>query len=156
MSMNEEITQHLEDLENGKRKDVDDLFPKVYSEFKSIAKNYMRWERDDHTLSPTALVHEAWMKLGEQRFENRAHFFGAAAEAMRRILVESARRRNRIKRAWRKINNFITIRPRLPNVSCLWKVYCRECGKLVAIFPCGENTSGFTKGSKRKRSHAPI
>ena len=58
-----------------------------------LARAKMAREQPGHTLQPTALVHEAWLRLGEQRFENRAHFFGAAADAMRRILIERARRK---------------------------------------------------------------
>lgn len=66
---------------------------RVYAELRTIARTKMASERPGHTLQPTALVHEAWLRLGDQRFENRAHFFSAAAEAMRRILIDSARRR---------------------------------------------------------------
>lgn len=72
---------------------ADALFPLIYEELREIARVKMRREKPGHTLQATALVHEAWMRLGEQRFESRAHFFGAAAEAMRRILIDSARRR---------------------------------------------------------------
>ena len=79
------------------RKDDDDasgaLLTQVYAELRAIARAKMALEKPGHTLQPTALVHEAWLKLGDQRFENRAHFFTAAAEAMRRILISSARRR---------------------------------------------------------------
>ena len=69
------------------------LLTQVYAELRSIARLKMAGERAGHTLQPTALVHEAWLRLGDQRFANRAHFFSAAAEAMRRILIDSARRR---------------------------------------------------------------
>jgi len=65
----------------------------VYTELRQLARAKMASERFGHTLQPTALVHEAWLRLGDQRFENRAHFFSAAAEAMRRILIDNARRR---------------------------------------------------------------
>jgi len=74
-----------------------DLSTALYQELRQMAAAKMAREKPQ-TLQATALVHEAWLKLGEQRFENRAHFFGAAAEAMRRILVERARRRARLKR----------------------------------------------------------
>jgi RNA polymerase sigma factor (TIGR02999 family) len=67
------------------------LLAQVYAELRALARAKMAREQPGHTLQPTALVHEAWLKLGDQRFENRAHFFGAAAEAMRRILVDRAR-----------------------------------------------------------------
>jgi RNA polymerase sigma factor (TIGR02999 family) len=75
------------------------LLAQVYAELRSLARAKMAREAAGHTLQPTALVHEAWLRLGggsagnEQRFQNRAHFFGAAAEAMRRILIDRARSR---------------------------------------------------------------
>jgi len=69
----------------------------VYAELRKIAGAKMAREQPGQTLQPTALVHEAWMRLGDQTFENRAHFFGAAAEAMRRILVDRARRNAYVK-----------------------------------------------------------
>ena len=72
----------------------------VYDELRRLAAQKMAREVPGHTLQPTALVHEAWLRLGGENassFQNRAHFFGAAAEAMRRILVESARRKKRLK-----------------------------------------------------------
>lgn len=69
------------------------LFPLIYAELRQIARAKMAQEMPGHTLQATALVHEAWLRMGGQRFDSRAHFFGAAAEAMRRILIESARRR---------------------------------------------------------------
>lgn len=69
------------------------LLAQVYAELRQLARAKMAREQPGHTLQPTALVHEAWLRLGDQPFENRAHFFSAAAEAMRRILIESARRK---------------------------------------------------------------
>lgn len=69
------------------------LLEQVYAELRALARAKMAREQAGHTLQPTALVHEAWLRLGDQPFENRAHFFSAAAEAMRRILIESARRK---------------------------------------------------------------
>ena len=78
------------------------LLPLVYKELRQLAGAKMANEPPGQTLQPTALVHEAWLRLtggnGEARFANRAHFFGAAAEAMRRILVDNARRKGRLKR----------------------------------------------------------
>jgi RNA polymerase sigma-70 factor (ECF subfamily) len=77
------------------------LFELVYEQLRALAGGLMRGERLDHSLQTTALVHEAWMRLGgndADRWEGRAHFFGAAAEAMRRVLVDHARRRDRVKR----------------------------------------------------------
>jgi len=73
------------------------LLETLYSELRKLAAAKMSREKPQ-TLQATALVHEAWMRLGAQQFQNRAHFFAAAAEAMRRILVERARRRSRLKR----------------------------------------------------------
>ena len=75
------------------------LFPLVYDELRRLAGHKLAGESPGHTLQPTALVHEAYLRLvGDQQFDNRGHFFAAAAEAMRRILVENARRRGRLKR----------------------------------------------------------
>lgn len=79
----------------------DDLLPLVYAELRAQAVRYMRRERTDHTLQPTALVHEAYVRLiGQARvsWQNRAHFFGLAAEMMRRILVDHARKHHAAKR----------------------------------------------------------
>jgi len=73
---------------------VDGLLPLIYGELRSLAANYLRRERSDHTLQPTALVHEAYLRLVDQtqvNWQNRAHFFGMAAQMMRRILVDHAR-----------------------------------------------------------------
>ncbi|MBJ07003.1 MAG: RNA polymerase subunit sigma, partial [Verrucomicrobiaceae bacterium] len=71
----------------------DELMLAVYEELKTMARIRMSKERAGHTLQATALVHEAWMRIGDQQFENRRHFFSAASEAMRRILVDCARRK---------------------------------------------------------------
>ena len=81
--------------------------PLVYGELRKIAASYLRQERKDHTLQPTALVHEAYLRLTHQKdvaWQNRAHFFGIAAQMMRRILVDHARKRQAAKRdasAWK-------------------------------------------------------
>ena len=95
-----EVTQTLDRAQQGDPKAAEELLPLVYDELRRLAAHKMANEAAGHTLQPTALVHEAWLRLtGEEsaRFQNRAHFFGAAAEAMRRILVESARRKSRLK-----------------------------------------------------------
>jgi RNA polymerase sigma factor (TIGR02999 family) len=77
------------------------LLPLVYEELRRLAAHKMAGEASGHTLQPTALVHEAWLRLGaanQQNWQSRAHFFAAAAEAMRRILVEHARRKQSLKR----------------------------------------------------------
>jgi RNA polymerase sigma factor (TIGR02999 family) len=95
-----DVTQILKAAEQGDAQAAGQLLPLVYAELRRLAARRMAQEAPGHTLQPTALVHEAWLRLvGDEApmFENRAHFFGAAAEAMRRILVESARRKNRAK-----------------------------------------------------------
>lgn len=90
----ENITQLLIDLTNGKQNAVEDLLPLIYGELRSLAGNYLKRERSNHTLQPTALVHEAYLRLVDQTqvtWQNRAHFFGMAAQMMRRILVDHAR-----------------------------------------------------------------
>lgn len=91
--MNGDATRLLEAMQNGDGRAGEELLPLVYAELRQLARAKMAREPAGHTLQATALVHEAWLRLGEQSFENRAHFFGAAAEAMRRILVERARRK---------------------------------------------------------------
>jgi RNA polymerase sigma factor (TIGR02999 family) len=94
-----EVTRLLDAAAAGDRKAAADLLPLVYDELRALAASRMASEAPDHTLNATALVHEAYLRLiGEQHFDGRGHFFAAAAEAMRRILVESARRRNAQKR----------------------------------------------------------
>lgn len=91
-----EITRLLGAVASGDPDAMERLLPAVYGELKILAASYLRRERGDHTLSPTALVHEAYLKLVDQRsinWEGRSHFFGIAAQAMRRILVDHARRR---------------------------------------------------------------
>lgn len=90
------VTQFLIDWSKGDKNAVDELLPAVYDELKRIAAYYMSRERSNHTLQPTALVNETYLKLIDQRqvdWKNRAHFFGLAAEIMRRILVNHARDR---------------------------------------------------------------
>ena len=96
-----EITRILADIEQGNAKSTDELLPVVYNELRRLAAHKMANEPAGHTLQPTALVHEAWLKLvapTAQSWQNRAHFFGAAAEAMRRILIARARRKGRQRR----------------------------------------------------------
>jgi len=97
----ENVTQLLVELSNGNHAVVDALLPLIYDELRNLAANYLRRERRDHTLQPTALVHEAYLRLVDQRsvnWQNRAHFFGVAAQLMRRILVDHARAHNAEKR----------------------------------------------------------
>jgi RNA polymerase sigma factor (TIGR02999 family) len=95
----EEITRVLNAL-GPDNSAAEELLPLVYQELRHLAAARMAKEQPGHTLQATALVHEAWMRLAkhaEQRWENRGHFFAAAAEAMRRILIENARRKSRHK-----------------------------------------------------------
>ena len=95
-----DITRLLSAIDQGNIGAADQLLTLVYAELRQIARAKMAREQPGQTLQPTALVHEAWIRLGDQRFENRAHFFGAAAEAMRRILVEASRRKRAIRHGW--------------------------------------------------------
>jgi RNA polymerase sigma factor (TIGR02999 family) len=96
-----DVTQILQAIDSGNVKAAGELLPLVYDELRRLAGQRMRGEgAADHTLEPTALVHEAYIRLvggADPGWQNRGHFFAAAAEAMRRILIESARRRGRIK-----------------------------------------------------------
>jgi RNA polymerase sigma factor (TIGR02999 family) len=96
MTDQHEITRLLADWSNGDRQALEKLTPLVYDELRRLAGRYLRHERPGHTLQSTALVHEAYMKLVGQtsvRWQNRAHFFGIAAQMIRRILVDYARAR---------------------------------------------------------------
>src|SRR5512132_2355767 len=93
-----EVTHILEAIQQGDAKAGEELLPLVYEELRRLAAQKMAREQPGHTLQATALVHEAWLRLGDGVFANRAHFFAAAAEAMRRILIERARRKYREKR----------------------------------------------------------
>jgi RNA polymerase sigma factor (TIGR02999 family) len=92
-----EVTRILTAIEQGNAKTSEELLPLVYSELRRMAAHKMANEPAGHTLQPTALVHEAWLKLVDspaRSWQNRAHFFGAAAEAMRRLLIARARRKH--------------------------------------------------------------
>ena len=96
-----DLTQVLQAIQRGDGRASDELLPLVYNELRQLAMARMARESAGQTLQATALVHEAWLRMvgaGDRTWQNRAHFFGAAAEAMRRILVENARRKSRLKR----------------------------------------------------------
>ena len=96
-----EITQILQAVGRGEARASEELLPLVYDDLRRHARVQMARESAGQTLQPTALLHEAWLRVvgdGERQWQNRAHFFGAAAEAMRRILIENARRKSRLKR----------------------------------------------------------
>lgn len=109
MSETHNVTRILKRVEEGDLMAADSLFPLVYDELRRVASEQLAQEKPGQTLQATALVHEAWLRLVDvdyvQQWSSRRHFFGAAAEAMRRILVDKARRKNRQKHAanWRRI-----------------------------------------------------
>ncbi len=94
------ITQLLQDWSRGNQKALEELTPIVYEELRRLARSYMRRERPDHTLQSTALVHEAYARLVDQRVEwkSRSHFYAVAAQMMRRILVDHAKQHKSAKR----------------------------------------------------------
>jgi RNA polymerase sigma factor (TIGR02999 family) len=95
-----DLTHLIEAAQKGDRRAAAELLPLVYDELRRLAAAKMAAEKPGHTLDATALVHEAYLRLvGDQNFDGRGHFFAAAAEAMRRILVNHARDRERLKRA---------------------------------------------------------
>jgi RNA polymerase sigma factor (TIGR02999 family) len=96
-----DVTQLLVDWGNGDRAALDELTPLVYHELRRLASRYMRREGPGHTLQPSALVNEAFLRLVDQRdvrWQSRAHFFGVAAQLMRRVLIDCARKRTSGKR----------------------------------------------------------
>jgi RNA polymerase sigma factor (TIGR02999 family) len=101
MATPRDVTTLLGDWSRGERTALNQLLPLVYAELRRVAARQLRRERADHTLQPTALVHEVFIRLVDQRqvdWQNRAHFFGVAANIMRRILVDHARRHGARKR----------------------------------------------------------
>lgn len=91
-----DVTRILDRVQEGETKAAEELLPLVYEELRKLAAHKMAQEVPGHTLQPTALVHEAWLRLvgsSNQHWNGRGHFFAAAAEAMRRILIEAARRK---------------------------------------------------------------
>ena len=102
MPATHDLTSLLTQWANGDQRALEDLTPLVYKELRRLAASHLRRERSNHTLQPTALVHEAYLRLVDQnnpRWENRSHFYGVAARLMRQILVEYARRKKAVKRA---------------------------------------------------------
>jgi RNA polymerase sigma factor (TIGR02999 family) len=101
MAASSEVTQLLVEWQNGSQQALDALMPLVYAELRAIARRHLSRERAGHTLQSTSLVHEAYFRLIDQQrvqWQNRAHFFGIAAQMMRRILVDHARTAHRLKR----------------------------------------------------------
>src|SRR5215472_9417390 len=107
MSSTHDVTRLLTEWARGNQQALEELTPLVYGELRQIAGSYLRKERQGHTLQPTAVVHEAYIRLVRQKnpiWEDRKHFFGVAARLMRQILVEHARRRGAGKRAGRRVS----------------------------------------------------
>ena len=107
MSAGHTVTLLLVEWGKGNPQALEELTPMVYAELRKLAASYLRRERPDHTLQPTALVHEAYLRLVGQEivnWESRSHFFGVAARLMRQILVDHARRLRAGKRAGRKVS----------------------------------------------------
>src|SRR5260370_30440088 len=101
MSAAHSVTQLLDRWNDGDREALDKLMPLIYEELRKMAKRHMRQQNAGHTLQTTALIHEAYLRMVKQKekhFQNRAHFFGVAAQAMRHILVDYARARQTAKR----------------------------------------------------------
>jgi len=106
MSATHDVTQLLEQWASGDRQALEDLTPLVYKELRRLAASHLRKERKSHTLQPTALVHEAYLRLVDQNsptWKNRSHFYGVASQLMRRILVDHARKRQADKRAGQRV-----------------------------------------------------
>src|SRR5262249_26178475 len=96
MESSHDVTELLLNWNAGDRQALDDLMPRICQELQQIARRYLRGEREDHTLQTTALVNEVYLKMVDQsrvKWQNRAHFFGVAAQSMRRILIDHARGR---------------------------------------------------------------
>ena len=107
MSATHDVTRLLAEWAGGNRQALDDLTPMVYRELRQLAASNLRKERQGHTLQPTALVHEAYLRLVDQKnpnWQSRSHFFGVAAHLMRQILVDHARKRQAGKRAGHKVS----------------------------------------------------
>src|SRR6266851_9264746 len=107
LSATHDVTQLLARWANGDEGALEDLTPLVYKELRRLAASHLRRERKSHTLQPTALVHEAYLRLVDQsnpRWEDRSHFYGVAARLMRQILVEHARRKQALKRAGHRVS----------------------------------------------------
>lgn len=107
MSTTHDVTRLLTQWARGNNDALDNLTPLVYKELRQLAASQLRKERKSHTLQPTALVHEAYLRLVDQKnpnWQNRSHFFGVASQLMRRILVDHARKRQADKRAGQRVS----------------------------------------------------
>ena len=127
-----QVTQLLRSWAKGSPTALSELFPLVYDDLRILARAHMRNERQSHTLQPSALVHEAYLRLvraGDPNLRTRRHFFGAAANVMRRVLIEHARRRNAQKRNASIENSLgvaerIIASHRLPDILALNDALC--------------------------------
>jgi RNA polymerase sigma-70 factor, ECF subfamily len=107
MCATHDVTQLLAQWAKGDKQALDGLTPLVYKELRRLAASHLRKERKSHTLQPTALVHEAYLRLVDQKnpnWQNRSHFYGVASQLMRRILVDHARKRHANKRAGQRVS----------------------------------------------------
>jgi len=107
MSATHDVTRLLAEWGNGNQQALEDLTPLVYRELRQLAASCLRRERQDHTLQPTAVVHEAYLRLVDQKnpsWQSRSHFFGVAARLMRQILVDHARKKQADKRAGQRVS----------------------------------------------------
>lgn len=141
---NIEITQMLIELTGGNKDVVNQILPHIYDELRRLAGGYLRRERSDHTLQPTALVHEAYMKLIDQRqvrWQSRAHFFGIAAQVMRRILMDHARKHIADKRGGRA--------EKLPLEEEILNVSHDRSADLVALDEALDNLAKFDEQKAR-------
>ena len=139
LPMPKDVTQLLLEWSNGNKAALDQLMPVVYDELRHLAARYLSMERSNHTLQPTALVHEAYLQLVDESrvaWQGRAHFFGAAAQLMRRILVDHARERNAVKRgggALKVTLNEALAVPELPDLDLV--ALDRALNDLAALDP---------------------
>jgi RNA polymerase sigma factor (TIGR02999 family) len=138
-----DVTHLLKQVANGNGEAVGKLIPLVYDELHRVAENRLRLERPDHTLQPTALVHEAYMKLVLQRdanWQSRAHFFAVASNLMRRILIDYARGRVRAKRGGK--------RAKLP-LEKIFVISRGRCDELLDLDECLEKLDKLDKRQSR-------
>ncbi len=136
------VTRILRQIESGQCESVDELLSAVYDELRQMAARQMARELPGQTLDATGLVHEAWLRLGpDPSFESRRHFFGAAAQAMRRILIERARARRTQKRGARRGN--------WPSISTGWN---RQPEPMIACKRWMRRFRGSNNGIRKKRN----
>jgi RNA polymerase sigma-70 factor, ECF subfamily len=138
-----EVTRLLESWNSGRQEALDELIPLVYQELRRMAKRYMNSQPSKHTLQTTALIHEAYLKLADNRvknWQNRAHFFAVAAQAMRHILVDHARSHKREKRGGE--TQFIS----LEDVAVISN---ERAAEMVALDEALQNLSGVDERKAR-------